>query len=85
MSLENFPSFLLNFSEDEMNDEKRPRFRFKSFELDIAERQLLQSGKAVSGLQQPRIVRCRIGPDSDGTIDADIEGCAGTHGRSVDE
>ncbi len=31
-----------------MNDEKKPRFRFKSFELDIAERQLLRKGKGVS-------------------------------------
>ncbi len=48
MSLENFPSFLLNFSLREMNGEERHFYQFKSFRLDVGERQLLNDGIAVS-------------------------------------
>lgn len=48
MSLENFPSFLLNFSETGMNGDEKHRYRFKSFNLDVGERQLLQNDTAVS-------------------------------------
>lgn len=47
MSLENYPSFLLNFSEREMNGEAKHFYRFKSFRLDVEERQLLRDGVAV--------------------------------------
>lgn len=47
MSLENYPSFLLNFSEREMNGEAKHFYRFKSFRLDVQERQLLRDGVAV--------------------------------------
>jgi len=47
MSLENFPSFLLNFSESEMSGEAKHFYRFKSFRLYVEERQLLNNGKAV--------------------------------------
>lgn len=40
MSLENFPGFLLNFSECEMNGEAKNFYQFKSFRLDVRERQL---------------------------------------------
>ncbi len=48
MSLENFPSFLLNFSEFEMNAEEKHFYRFKAFRLDVAERQLLHHNMPVS-------------------------------------
>lgn len=48
MSLENSPSFLLNFSECEMNGEEKHFYQFKSFRLDVGERQLLHNGDAVS-------------------------------------
>lgn len=48
MSLENYPSFLLNFSADEMNDEKKHFYRFKSFRLDVGERQLFNETEAVA-------------------------------------
>lgn len=41
MSLENSPDFLLNFSERKMNGEAKHFYQFKSFRLDVAERQLL--------------------------------------------
>ena len=44
MSLENSPVFLLNFSEGEV----KHSYRFKSFQLDIEERQLLHKGDAVA-------------------------------------
>ena len=47
MSLENFPNFLLNFSEREMNGEKKHFYQFKSFRLDVGERQLLHDNNAV--------------------------------------
>ncbi len=48
MSLENSPSFLLNFSEREMNGEAKHFYRFKSFRLDVGERQLLNEGEPVA-------------------------------------
>jgi DNA-binding winged helix-turn-helix (wHTH) protein/TolB-like protein/Tfp pilus assembly protein PilF len=48
MSLENFPGFLLNFSEREMNGEAKHFYQFKSFRLDVAERQLLHNDKSVA-------------------------------------
>ncbi len=42
MSLKNSPGFLLNFSEGEMNDERKHFYQFKSFRLDVGERQLLK-------------------------------------------
>jgi Tol biopolymer transport system component/DNA-binding winged helix-turn-helix (wHTH) protein len=47
MSLENFPKTLLNFSEREMNGEAKHFYQFKSFRLDVEERQLFQDGDAV--------------------------------------
>ncbi len=47
MSLENYPSFLLNFSECEMNSEEKHFYQFNSFWLDVAERQLLNDGVVV--------------------------------------
>ncbi len=47
MSLENFPNFLLNFSEREMNGEEKHFYKFKSFRLDVAERQLLHHSSPV--------------------------------------
>src|SRR5437868_6161727 len=44
MSLESFPSFLLNFSEAEMNGKVMHAYTFKSFRLDVYERQLLNDG-----------------------------------------
>jgi DNA-binding winged helix-turn-helix (wHTH) protein/tetratricopeptide (TPR) repeat protein len=41
MSLENSPSFLLDFSEWDVNGENRHFYRFKSFRLDVEERRLL--------------------------------------------
>lgn len=48
MSLEKFPSFLLNFSEGEMSRKEMHSYTFKSFRLDLAERQLLDNNKPVS-------------------------------------
>ena len=48
MSLENYPSFLLNFSECEMDGEGKHFYQFKSFRLDVEERQLLNNGKAIA-------------------------------------
>lgn len=48
MSLENYPSFLLNFSQCEMNGEAKHFYQFKSFRLDVEERQLLHHNLPVS-------------------------------------
>lgn len=48
MSLENYPSFLLNFSQCEMNGEEKHFYQFKSFRLDVEERQLLHNGNTIS-------------------------------------
>lgn len=48
MSLENYPSFLLDFSECEMSIEEKHFYEFGSFRLDVAERQLLNGGVPVS-------------------------------------
>ena len=47
MSLGNFPDFLLNFSVREMNGEEKHFYQFKSFRLDVGERQLLHHGTVV--------------------------------------
>ena len=47
MSLENSPGFLLNFSECEMNGEEKHFYSFKSFRLDVGERQLLHDNSSV--------------------------------------
>src|SRR6266404_1394057 len=47
MSLKNFPSFLLNFSEAVMNGKEKHSYQFKSFRLDVGERQLLNNNKPV--------------------------------------
>ncbi len=47
MSLENYPSFLLNFSEFNLNGEEKQFFRFKSFRLNVGERQLLHRNSPV--------------------------------------
>ena len=47
MSLKNFPSFLLNFSEAEMNGREIQAFSFRSFRLEVAERQLSKDGVPV--------------------------------------
>lgn len=44
MSLENSSDFLLNFSVDDMKDDENHFYQFKSFRLDVAERQLLNNG-----------------------------------------
>lgn len=48
MSLENYPNFLLNFSEGGMNGEDTHFYRFKSFRLNVEERQLLNNGNAIA-------------------------------------
>jgi DNA-binding winged helix-turn-helix (wHTH) protein/tetratricopeptide (TPR) repeat protein len=48
MSLEISPSFLLNFSEREMNGEAKHFYQFKSFRLSVEERQLLRGDETVS-------------------------------------
>jgi DNA-binding winged helix-turn-helix (wHTH) protein/TolB-like protein/Tfp pilus assembly protein PilF len=47
MSLENSPSFLLDFSECEMTDEEKHFYQFKSFRLDVAERRLSRNGETL--------------------------------------
>src|SRR5262245_31583539 len=47
MSLENYPSFLLNFSEHGMDGEEKHSYRFKSFRLNLEERQLLHNNSPV--------------------------------------
>jgi DNA-binding winged helix-turn-helix (wHTH) protein/TolB-like protein len=48
MSLENLPSFLRKFSEGDVQDKNGHFYEFKSFRLNLAERQLLQGEKTVS-------------------------------------
>lgn len=48
MSLEKYPGFLLNFSECEMTGELKHSYLFKSFRLNIAERQLLCNNSPIS-------------------------------------
>ena len=47
MSLENSSDFLLNFSVDDMKGDENHFYEFKSFRLDVAERQLLNDGVSV--------------------------------------
>jgi DNA-binding winged helix-turn-helix (wHTH) protein/tetratricopeptide (TPR) repeat protein len=47
MSLENFPNFLLNFSERDVKGEEKHSYRFKSFRLDVEERQLVHNNSPV--------------------------------------
>jgi DNA-binding winged helix-turn-helix (wHTH) protein/TolB-like protein/Flp pilus assembly protein TadD len=47
MSLENFPGFLLNVSQWQMNGEEKHSYWFKSFRLNVEERQLLDNGSPV--------------------------------------
>jgi DNA-binding winged helix-turn-helix (wHTH) protein/tetratricopeptide (TPR) repeat protein len=47
MSLENFPNFLLNFSESDVTGDGKHFYGFKSFRLDIGERQLLHHNTPV--------------------------------------
>ena len=47
MSFGNLPNFFLNFSEREMNGEDKHFYRFKSFRLDVKERQLLHHGENI--------------------------------------
>jgi DNA-binding winged helix-turn-helix (wHTH) protein/TolB-like protein/lipopolysaccharide biosynthesis regulator YciM len=47
MSLETFPGFLLNFSECQMSGEEKHSYWFKSFRLNVEERQLLDNGSPV--------------------------------------
>ena len=47
MSFENVPSFLLNLFEAEMDGNETPSYRFNSFLLDVAERQLFLAGTAI--------------------------------------
>jgi DNA-binding winged helix-turn-helix (wHTH) protein/tetratricopeptide (TPR) repeat protein len=48
MSLENSPNFLLYFSERDVRSGERHFYRFRSFQLDVEERQLLQNNLPVS-------------------------------------
>ncbi len=48
MSLEKIPGFLLNFSECEMTGEFKHSYLFKSFRLNVAERQLLRNNMPIS-------------------------------------
>ncbi len=47
MSLENYSDFLLNFSVCDVNGKNRHFYQFKSFRLDVEERQLLDNGSPV--------------------------------------
>jgi DNA-binding winged helix-turn-helix (wHTH) protein/tetratricopeptide (TPR) repeat protein len=47
MSFEKVPSFLLNLFEAEMDGDENPSYRFNSFLLDVAERQLSHADAAV--------------------------------------
>ncbi|CAN5521117.1 hypothetical protein BH10ACI1_BH10ACI1_31640 [soil metagenome] len=53
MSLGIFPDFLLNFSVREMNGEEKHSYQFKSFRLDVEERQLLHEDNIVP--LEPRV------------------------------
>src|SRR5262245_17519891 len=48
MSLENSPKFVLNSSGSEMKGGEKHFYRFKSFRLDVAERQLLRHNAPVA-------------------------------------
>lgn len=48
MSLENYPKFVLNLSGSEMKGGEKHFYRFKSFRLDVAERQLLHHNAPVA-------------------------------------
>jgi DNA-binding winged helix-turn-helix (wHTH) protein/tetratricopeptide (TPR) repeat protein len=48
MSFEKVPDFLVNFFEAESSSDEMPCYRFNSFVLDVAERQLFHDDKAVS-------------------------------------
>jgi DNA-binding winged helix-turn-helix (wHTH) protein len=48
MSFEKVPNFLLNSFEAEMKGEETHSYRFNSFLLDVAERQLFRNGKPIS-------------------------------------
>ena len=48
MSFGNFPNFFLDFSEREMNGEEKHFYQFKSFRLDVKERQLLHHNLPVA-------------------------------------
>ena len=47
MSFGNVPKIFLNFSQADVNEENKHIFRFKSFRLDVEERQLLHHERAV--------------------------------------
>ncbi len=47
MSLGNLPDFFLNFSGREMSRETNHSYRFKSFRLDVEDRQLIHEGVPV--------------------------------------
>lgn len=47
MSFGNLPNFFLNFSEREMNGEENHFYKFKSFRLDVKERQLLHHNENI--------------------------------------
>jgi len=47
MSFGNLPNFFLDFSEREMNGEEKHFYKFRSFRLDVKERQLLNHGENV--------------------------------------
>ncbi|MGD9627804.1 MAG: winged helix-turn-helix domain-containing protein [Pyrinomonadaceae bacterium] len=44
MSLERFPSFLLNFSEGELSTKEQRSYSFRTFRLDVSERRLMENG-----------------------------------------
>ena len=48
MSLQNCPNFVLNLSEWNVNGEKKHFYQFKSFRLDVGERQLLNNNLPVA-------------------------------------
>ena len=48
MSLENLPSFLLKFSEGDVQAQNGHFYEFRSFRLNLVERQLLQAHKTIS-------------------------------------
>jgi len=48
MSLENYPNFLLNFSEQAVKVEEKLFYQFKSFRLYVEERQLINNGVSLS-------------------------------------
>src|SRR5215203_2416404 len=48
MSFGSFPNLFLNFSEPEMNGAEKHFYRFKSFRLDVEERQLMHHGDNIA-------------------------------------